>query len=101
MSILICGITTTDPCNNKRRLKVRMGTDGSLTYRLTAYMGSTGFSLNNLQLRVPLPEMRRDKLEDTFEDILRALRSGVQKPGDINMYVQRDKNACPHCGGEL
>ena len=105
MSRLICGITTLDPLGNKRRLKVTMHSDGSLTYRLTAYAGSTGFSIGNLYLKAPLPEMRKDTLHGTIDAVIQSLNTGTTKVAGVNKYAQvvpNDATAeCPHCGRAL
>jgi len=99
--ILICGITL-DAHGNKHRLKVRMAPDGSLSYHLKSYLGGTSFSLSNLQLKKPLPEMRSDTLDGTIKAILASLATGVEKPESIDKYahVTTGGPSCPHCGGD-
>ena len=90
MSILICAFTLEDAMGNKKRLKVRMAEDGSLYYSLRARLGSTSFSIGNIQLTRPLPEMRRDKLLDTVSDIRRALVTGVYSVSKPDIYAKVD-----------
>ena len=103
MSILICGITTADRCGNNHRLKVRVDDDGSMSYHFKSLLGSTSFSLSNLALKEPLPEMRSDTLNGTIEEVLRVLRTGSEIPVSTDRYAQVATAAfvCPHCGGDL
>ena len=87
MSILICGITTADAYKNKRRLKVRMADDGSLSYHLKSYTGSTSFAISNMALKRPLPEMREDTLKATMDVILSVLREARVEILDTDMYA--------------
>ena len=93
MSRLIAVLILQDSMRNKKRLKIRMGDDGALYYTLLAYTSGTSFSLANLALRDPLPDMRSDTLAGTMGAIVRALGTGGDRIIDTQMHATADKPA--------
>lgn len=102
MMNLVFQLTLLDPFGNKEILRVQRAQNRALEYRLIGG-GASPISLNNLQMRDPLPvwHPRGEALSGILERIIRALNSGTRNVAAWATSPEEFDAECDQCGVAL
>ena len=89
MSGLFAIAKLSEPFGNPRTLKVSISDHGELFYRMHNPKTRISFAISNLQVRIPLPDLRENTAQATLAEIRKALSSGVYTIQELKLAVPR------------